>query len=160
MFLKLRFNHNYPEFNSIPFSKDSESGKGEHVDLDRFPMRIYFFCLRKKTSVIIWSVAKSTDLQEITLSTVMKKSINKHVEWGTETEWREPDHTAWGLVSCLVSLNGDMNHRKESASKSDGNELHLITNVSCSMILSEATSSPTQYTCNQRQVLWLWTSLL
>ena len=53
MFLKLRFNHNYPEFNSIPFSKDSESGKGEHVDLDRFPMRIYFFCLRKKTSVII-----------------------------------------------------------------------------------------------------------
>ena len=87
------------------------------------------------------------------------KSMNKHLEeWRTEMEWRERDPT-WGLsIVVWYPFYGDMSRRKESACKCAGNELHLITNVSYSMIMSEARSSPTQHTCNQSQVLWLWKS--
>ena len=135
------------------------------MDLERFPIRIYFFCLGKKTTTNCpsngWESQPICRKHQETNLSAVTKSMNKHLEeWRTEMEWRERDPT-WGLVSCLslVSLLWrGLSRRKESASKCAGNELHLITNVSYSIIMSEDRSSPTQHTCNQSQVLWLWKS--
>lgn len=88
--------------------------------------------------------------------------INEQTSGGME-DWNGMKGTWPHMGVGKLSESGipfiwNMSRRKESVSKCAGNELHLITNVSYSMIMSEARSSPTQHTCNQSQVLWLWKS--